>query len=64
MRFQHVLERSRRKQAEVDALALNDRVHADCRAMREIADLVRGDAISLRERVDSLNDFLSRPIRC
>ncbi len=47
--LQHVDEVLRREQAETDALALDHRIDADGRAVREIADVRRLDAEAAAE---------------
>lgn len=61
--LQHVLEVLGRKQAEVHALPLNDRVHADRGAVREIRDLAGRNPVAVVKRRQAGNDFLARPGR-
>jgi len=61
--FEHVFECRRREEAEVDALALDDRIDPNRRAVGEIVDFIRRDAVSLAERRDAVDHFLARPVR-
>jgi hypothetical protein len=59
----HVLEILRRQQGECGALALDDGVDADRRAMDEALDIGRADAVPLLQEVEAAQQLGPRSLR-
>ena len=61
--FQNVFEILGREQAEIDAFALDDRVHADRGTVREIGNVAGLDSITIVQCLKARHDFRSRLVR-